>query len=49
MDSASVGTIPARIELEARFGDDLIEASYIPDAALQIGIPRETGSGLVGI
>lgn len=47
MDPARVATIPARIDLTARFGEDLVEASYIPDAALQIAIPRETGFGLV--
>lgn len=42
-----VGTIPARIDLVAQDAADRIEASYIPDAALQIGIPRETGLGFV--
>lgn len=47
VDHAVVGTIPARIDVGARDEDDWIEASYIPDTALQIGIPRETGNGLV--
>ena len=47
MDSARVATIPGRVDLVAQDGADRFEASYIPDSAIQIGIPRETGFGLV--
>lgn len=47
MDSAHVATIPGRVDLLALDGTDRLEASYIPDSAIQIAIPRETGFGLV--
>jgi len=47
IDGARVGTIPARIDFAGRCDEDVIEGAYIPDAALQIAIPRETGFGLV--
>jgi len=47
MEPSAVGTIPARVDIVARDGADWVEATYIPDTAIQIGIPRETGFGLV--
>ncbi len=47
IDPASVATVPGRIDIEARDGDDWVDACYIPDAAIQIAIPREVGFGLV--
>lgn len=47
MDGARVASIPARIDILAEDGGDRLEASYIPDAAIQIAIPRERGFGLV--
>lgn len=47
IDPAHVGTVPGRVEIEAADGEEWVEARYIPDAALQIAIPRETGFGIV--
>jgi hypothetical protein len=47
INPAQVGTIPGRVDIIACDEEDRLEASYIPDTALQIGIPRETGFGLV--
>jgi hypothetical protein len=47
ISGARVATIPARVDITAQDGEDRLEASYIPDAAMQIGIPRETAFGLV--
>lgn len=44
---ARVLTVPARVDLEAVDGEEWVQACYIPDAALQIAIPRETTFGIV--
>ena len=47
VNATQVATIPGRVEISARDDDDWIEANYVPDAALQISVPRERGFGMV--
>jgi len=47
VDARSVASIPARLEIVADDGSDRLEATYIPDTAVQLALARETGDGLI--
>jgi hypothetical protein len=49
VDARSVATIPARLEIAVDDSSDRLEATYIPDTAVQIALARETGDGLLAL